>query len=79
MRGFLTFQQVFVGFAWGVIASIIGNAVGGGSYPAMAIGALLGFGAGAGFVHMLGGGPGGASEGVRGPGAARDSGGGGSE
>ena len=56
---FLTFPQALVGFAAGAVGLLIGNAVGGSNYLVMAAGAILGFAVGAGFVYMLGGGPGG--------------------
>ena len=80
MGKYLTFPQGFIGFFGGVLGLVIGNAVGGGSsYLTIAAGVILGFAVGAGFVYMLGGGPGGESGGGGAPGAARDSGGGGGE
>ena len=78
-RYLLTFPQGFVGFFGAVLGFIIGNAAGGGNYLVMVALAILGFALGAGFVYMLGGGPGGASVEGAAPGAARDIGGGGGE
>ena len=78
MNRYVTFPQVLVGFLGGAVGFLMGNAIGASNYPVMAVGAILGFGVGAGFVYMLGGGPGAESVGGA-PGAARDIGGGGSE
>jgi hypothetical protein len=78
-RYLLTFPQGFVGFFGAVVGFIMGNAFGGSNYLVIVTGAILGFGIGAGFVYMLGGGPGGDSVEGGAPGAARDIGGGGGE
>ena len=78
-RYLLTFPQGFVGFFGAVVGFILGNAVGGGNYVVMVALAILGFGIGAGFVYILGGGPGGDSVGGGASVAARDIGGGGGE
>ena len=59
MNKFVTFPQCFVGFLLGAVGFFLGNAVGASNYLIMVAGAILGFGVGAGFVYMLGGGPGG--------------------
>ena len=61
MGRYLTFPQGVVGFGLGAFGFLIGNAVGASNYLVMVAGAILGFAVGAGFVYMLGGGPGGDS------------------